>query len=362
MTRKLIKNLRLDEISGVTVPAQSHALKAIMKSADMIGHPVAAAIAKYISVDDGAKSFNEFFADDKEHRKKWEARETVWPALCALQSSVNSVVSDVSLSSGDKISRIEQSAGEFVASIHDYIPQIEAELLKSFSHDDDSKEKEKRQMDETQIAALNKQVADLTAENTRLATVAKFGADERSHYDSLNDAGKLAFVAKSADDRKNEMTVAKAADETISVDGGEVRKSAVGAVAFAIIKKQAEDAKVRAEDVAKAKADALTVTLTKRAEDELSHLPGEAVAKVALLAAVEKLGDAEKATLSAMLKAGDEALSGSFGTIGKTFGKVDVTKAGKIAELVKAYKTAHPTATDAVAQTEVMSANPDLYE
>lgn len=359
MTRKVIKNLKLGEISGVTVPAQSHALAAIMKSADS---PVVAALVKYINIDDGAKTFTEFFADDEACRQKWKARDKVWPALYSLEQTVNSIVADKTISGSEKTSRIETAAGEFVGSIHDIIPDVEQELLKAFSSEDGSKPKEKDKMSDEQIAALNKQVADLTADNARLATVAKFGADERSHYDSLNDAGKLAFVAKSDADRKNEITVAKAADETVSVDGKEIRKSAVGADAFALIKSQSEKIAKDAEDLAKAKADALNVTLTKRAEDELAALPGETVAKVAVLAAVEKMADAEKATLTAMLKAGNDAQAGAFVTIGKAVSAADITKQAKVAALVKAYKEANPTATDASAQVAVLEANPGLYE
>lgn len=141
----------------------------------------------------------------------------------------------------------------------------------------------------TKVAGLEKSVSDLTKAN---ADLAKAKTDLEA---------KVADLTKAADIAKN--------DEVLKVGETEVRKSAVGDATFAMFKAQQDDLK-------KARDETEMVTLTKRAETEIGHLPGEAIAKAKVLKAIAKMSDEDKAVLDTMLKAGEAAIVKGFTKFG----------------------------------------------
>lgn len=216
--------------------------------------------------------------------------------------------------------------------------------------------------------ALAAQVAELTKKLTDSEVVAKMSDAEKSHMASLDAAAADKFKASSPEDRKGAVAAAAIkkdeGDEVFkSVNGFDIRKSVVGAVVYDIFKAQdAEIAKSR-DEIKKANDRARTVELTKQADDDFKHLPGETVVKVAVLKSMDNMGETERNALTAMLKAADSALSGGFIEKGTSGGvKEDIAKAEKLETMAKAFQVAHPGTSIEVAKTAVLTSNPELYE
>lgn len=358
--RNIIKDLSLSEISGVTVPAQAHALVSIMKGEHVD-------LAKYLATDEGAKTFDAFMADEQVQRAKCDIQESLWPVLDALRNTVVSIKLDASLNDDEKSARISEAVAQFdvaVKGASSQHPQSNAinvtGLLKSLTNYEGSMSEDiakKAAELEAQVAALTKSLADAEV-------LAKLSDDEKEYLAGLKDEDAEKFKKATADERAKQMKKSADTDEVYKTsEGREIRKSAVGEDVFAILKSQDETLKAAMAEVAKSAAHAQTVELTKRAEDEFKHLPGDTVAKVAVLKFAAGADEATRTAFETMLKAADSALAPAFAEIGKSGGKAqDITKAAKRDELVKAHMTANPNVTKAQAEVAIISAHPDLYE
>lgn len=347
-TKNIVKDLSLSEISGVTVPAQSHALTTIMKSAHI------ETITKYLSTEDGAKSFSQFLTEDSARRAKYEAREAVWPLINALNDSINSIVGDAEMDGETKHGRIRESVSQFLGAMQYPETDDSEEILEIFT------DSEEDMSDVNKVADLEKQLADALSKLADAEIVAKLSDSERKHLASLDEAAAAKFKGASADERQASMKKAAEADEMFkSHTGVEIRKSDVGAGIYTILKAQDEQIAKANVELNKAREQTLTVELTKVAEDEYGKLPGDTVAKVAVLKAVNGFDEATKATLTQMLKAGNAALNGAFTEVGARGDKVE--KAAELESLTKAYADTHKVH-PAVAQIAVLNSRPDLYE
>lgn len=359
--KKIVKTLNLREISGVTIPAQSGALVTIMKSEDA---PAIENIAKYLSTDDGATSFNEFLSDGEECKRKWEAQEAVWPLLNALRDSVCSIVADPSFSGDARQGKIAESVAQFIVAMQspevsvntDYIEKLFTTVIAK-EHEHMSEELKKAN------EALAAQVAELNKSLAEAVTLSKFSDAEKAYLAKADKEAADKFKAASEDERKKTIEKAASADELFkSVDGVEIRKSAVGPVMFDILKSQ--DARIAASqaELKKAREDVQTVELTKSAETDYANLPGTVVEKVAVLKRMDTFAEAERATLTAMLKAANAGLASAFIEKGTAGGEVDIAKTAKVEQLAKAFQAANPGTSIEVAKVAVINANPDLYE
>lgn len=171
-------------------------------------------------------------------------------------------------------------------------------------------------------------------------------AEEQAFMDLLADEDKQTFVEATAKlkglkvkTKKEEAPVKEEDDETMKFGTHTLRKSKVGADTFAVLKAQAEamdtlakQAKTDRELAKKERESRELMELTKRAESEFSHLPGEAVEKAKALKALAGLDDATRKSLEGMLKAGEAAINLSFNSIGVGAGSspAAVEKAGVI--------------------------------
>jgi len=185
----------------------------------------------------------------------------------------------------------------------------------------------------------------MTVKNTPAAPSASGGTDEAAMdalqkrlaraeaMSALNDAGKTflkglsqdeqdSFLAKSVKDQDVAVAVslAKAAEQDPIVytdaDGRTYRKSADPLLVQMAKRVDASETVAKAE-----RARARTLELTKRAETELSNLPGDAVVKSALLGAIEQIADETTRTgIASLLKAANTANAGAFVRKGSSAG------------------------------------------
>lgn len=192
---------------------------------------------------------------------------------------------------------------------------------------------EDKSMDPTQMEA---RIAELEAENAALkaklgeieasepaemAAMSDLPAEELKHAAKLAKAERAAFLAKSAADRAAIVTpIYKGADGTLYFRGDEK---------VAALAKRADDAEGKA----------IAVALAKRAEAELSHLPGTVDEKVETLKAIDALPDAARALLAKALLAADAKNAPLFKAEGTAEGvKVDEVDATPLTKLDKMAK------------------------
>lgn len=386
---RIMKEFQIGEISAVDRPAQSHARMSIMKRA-----VTADAIAKYVGpmIDGvavpGAKTFDEIYRQAEEQRRQWQANEALWPLFSALEDSLRSIAADATLTAAAKVSKIEASITAFMAAIKAELPDVEQELGKVLREQIASARKaaglpadEPRETtmpdDAKKISDLEKSVADLTAalaaEKDKTAkaeaakaqaeTVAKFSTDEREFFEKADDKGKAEFLADKPEARAAKVALAKSSDETFKMaDGTTIRKSEVGAPAFAVMKSQEARIAKQAEDLAKSNDAVALAGFTKRATDEMAHLPGEVVAKAALLKAIDGIGEEEKKTLKAIVDAGEKMAKAGFDKIGRggdpEKGSAKAEATAKAAEIRKS----DAKLTEDQAMAKVYADNPTLAD
>lgn len=325
MTKKrIMRAFKISEVSAVTVPAQEGALKAIIKVRDD-GPDYEGLFKAYVesaaNENMGPKSFSDLIAAQDQKEKRWEIDEELWPVFDALRASITSIACADGMDTAGKISQMQTSIEQFAAAIRDRFPAMEADVEKLLNRDDpfgaivkavrgtggaEVGTKEIPMTDVKKTAELESQVADLTKK--------------------LEEANASIEKMKADDIAKN--------DETIEVAGVAIKKSAIGAEAFALLKKQGED-------VAKAKEAAEMASFEKVAKDEYGNLPGEDLAKAKVLRAVSKMDDAEKTELEKMLKAANAAMKKHFTPAGQDGGGDFAKAEDELEAMAKTYASEH---------------------
>ncbi len=244
-----------------------------------------------------------------------------------------------------------------------------ADITKSAVEDGKQRVKKKEtNMSDTKTAADIQKAADeklakvqdqLDAANKVLDVANKvnaLGSVVKAHYDTLGDEDKTSFLAKSADDQNTDVEVAKKAAADLNPvvytagDGSEYRKN--DDHRLVAMAKQADDDRKENAKLRKAAADA---DLRKRAETDLSNLPGSIEAHMALLKSAESIED-EKLRNEAIttLKAKNESLESAFSDVGSGIAPTgNGTPLGELNDLSKAYAEKH-NVSEAVAQDEVL--------
>lgn len=333
--RQVLKELRIDEISGVDVPAQEGARVVLAKRATPEEQPTEEGIEKGAAMTDEVNGHTHIFAlhgppDGVE--------------LNAGYTSYNDGHLHPWIRSADGTVMIGAAKG-MDGEPHTHRVAVLSKAAEATGEDEGMTDEEKRQLEE------------LTKRAERAERLAKLSDGEKAHLDTLaDDTAKDKFLAKSADDRKAELdAIAKAkqdADpvEYTTADGIELRKSAGPAlIAMAksndALRKQNEDLSKKLEQEA----------LEKRAEAELPNLPGTAAERAALLKSVESITDEDqrKAALAA-LKAGSNAMSKAFSFSGHGGESPAGTPEAELEKLAKSHNEANPKLTPEQAYDAVL--------
>ena len=284
--KKIIRNLNLKEISAVIKPAQEPALAVIMKAAGL--DPSA-------FLENAAKSAPEAYrASISAIAKAFEGSGSSTPIIEALAK--------MDACEGDEDDDFEDRADEFAKALTDAVAKSDG-LAKGVADAVILALTEFQQVVKAQRAAVeskqmsDKRVADLEAANAELtAKMNKALAD----LDVANKA--LAEATAKADKLEKSFD-----DEKIVVKGVTFQKSTTDASTFAVMKALQEEA-----EVAKAESEADVV---------LKNMPGDRVAKGAVLRAVNAIADeSTRKAARDMLEAGCKAFEGLITTKGVTQG------------------------------------------
>jgi hypothetical protein len=191
-----------------------------------------------------------------------------------------------------------------------------------------------KQTDAVSEQAVDEQLDALKAE---LQLAKAYGQLTDAQKEFANDLAegeeRDAFVTKSDEERQRLVEKAQEADPVAytCIDGTEIRKSAGDLVIR--LAKQADEATRELAVEKAARADEL---LAKRAESELENLPGDDVAKMALLRAVDTITDESvRGAVGEILKAANERGSAAFRTLGTAAKSAQAVDAeSKLADLV----------------------------
>lgn len=214
-------------------------------------------------------------------------------------------------------------------------------------------------MAEPTNAELIKTIEGMKADLAKADALRKATAAEKQHMVGMTSDQADAFMAKSPADRQSCMAKsaeeaktkadalakAKASDETLTVDGVTIAKSDNPGM-FAILKSQQAELAKNAEEIRKANERTEMVTLEKRATDEFGNLPGTPAEKAALLKHLKSAPEEVVKTAESILKAATAKFDPAFGRVGTSKSGDPATAAaagnartvwkGKLEELRKA--------------------------
>ena len=360
MTKRVLKEFFLHEISAVTIPAQTGAKAVIMKRRH---GPFAEAIVLVKSHDPDwvsriikdAKSFDQVLEEQEEKDRVFEATSELYDKMWALQSAINLIIEDEELDGAGKADAIKTSIDQFQESIAESLPDISEAVGKTAkstktpalsgvfhagkpgptqSEQETSMAEKKMSGDvEAKLADLQKKVDEQSAALKKAEALAKMTDVQKAHYAGLeSDDAKASFLKLSSDEQASEIKKAADADDFFERRGTIIRKSVVGEAVYAVMKADKEEAVQRDKEIAKAREETALVTFTKQAEDEYSHLTGSPGDKGKALRALSKLGKEGEAAL-AMLKGAEAAVKDA--GIYREIGTSNAGDAGEKSTLMK---------------------------
>lgn len=189
--------------------------------------------------------------------------------------------------------------------------------------------------DPAMSAELQKQLDEATAQIGVLTAEAGMSDAQKAYYGTLDETAKASFRALDNTTRDVMVDTAKSADEVVKINGAEIRKSAIGAATFEVLKAQQATIAKQAEDAEVAKFE----NLAKSADFEA--LPGEVTAKGAALRAIDALPEVTKAAITSMLKAGSEAMKARHAPAAAKVDLEGMSAQDKLDSLSKAYAKEH---------------------
>ena len=351
--KRIMREFRIDEISGVDNPAQEGARVAVMKRDDST--PTTDRLAqKMADLLTGEE-------DGHQHGVTIRRGDGEAPLWIYVDSSYGELED-----SGHNHPITRDPDGQYVLGVvAGHTHTIDQETMsravlalvtkKTADTTGEGGEMPDEQKDEQQTdasAGAEPTVEALQKRLDRASAVLALGSDERAHYDALNDeAAQEAFLVKSADARRVEIAATQDADPIVytTADGVEIRKSAGDA--FIALAKSNDDLRKEADAL---RAEREQEALEKRADVELSHLPGDVKVRAAMLQALEDIPEAaQREAAHNMLKAQNAVMATAFETRGVGIGPAEGSPDDALAKLAQAYAKEHGV-TEAAAYAAVM--------
>lgn len=313
---------KLTELSGVTTPAHTGADVTIFKTGDKTaelamrrkqwrednpGKPETDMPADLQKFSDMFKSvFTDALAEEQSKRQvdlqttpMWD---TIWLNECALREAIETAAVN-----GEAIKPV----------ISDFVMNLAQSLLTN--------------EDPAMSAELQKQLDEAKAQNAVLTAEAGMNDAQKAYYGTLDETAKASFRAFDPSTRDVMVSTAKAGDESLDVNGATIMKSAVGDATFQILKSQQAEIAVQKE----AATVATFTTLAKSAD--FATLPGELTVKATALRAIDGLPEVAKTAVTAMLKAGNEAMKARHAPAGTHVDLDGMSAQDKLDSLAKVY-------------------------
>lgn len=333
--KRIMKEFKIDEISAVDRPAQTHAKMALMKRMDGAvleieeedeeeeemedeegdmevtlklkpkkGEKMDAFVSRFM----GDETMGKEYPDEKQRlavaysmfRQKPKAKKNHSPNDPAVEVS-----KDIA----------GENAAEDIGTAHE---ESMSEIAKA----------------QDALKAAEQKIADLQKQLSRATQLSSFSDLEKNMFKGMSDAEQENFLSLRADQRAEIIKRAEDANPVVytTLDGTSYRKSDDSRL-VQIAKAYDETKKALAEQVEKN----LAASYTKRAAEELTNLPGDESVRVSLLKAVDSITDeAVRAKVTESLRAASGNLAKAFTTVGHR-SPVASNAETKLDELAKAH-------------------------
>lgn len=370
--RRKMKRFRLDEISAVDKPAQEGALATLMKrKRERLGVAKADSALVTQIVDHYLANGSDGFAaySHASIAKQMDAAkaEPCWPYFEALQTSLQSIVRDDSLSDNDRVRLMKSSASDFVEAAQKELPGFESYLRKGLNEGSMNLTQLRKQMADLsrKVDSLVPKLDAVVKQRTRKADeempdegdeeaaaerlrnllgtskntgeyddfMAEKAEEEEFFEDEETEKGEDPEMCKPTSEGEEEEPISagsptpiggKRADkrlvigaDSIMVGSRTITKSAIGADLFAVLKAQQDEVEILRKRADNERERREIVEFTKTAENNLAHLPGTSMQKAKILKSLgSSLSEEERRVLSKMLIAGDAAMSSAFSKVG----------------------------------------------
>lgn len=291
------KQLKIGELSGVTVPAHEGANVTMIKlAAD------GEALLK--------SAYTEALSELKVERTIRDQLDPMWEYQHALREAAEKIIQDPTVT--DKQTAMREAVLGYIGSV-----------MSLFNN----------QPEATQMA----DATELQAQVDLYKSLSEMTDAQKAHYQQLQDSDKADFLKLDSAARTLLVDCAKTADENHTMlDGTVIAKSATGNL-FATLKSQDLELRKMREDSQLAKAIA-------QASVDIPNVPGEAMAKAKMLMGIQSLDVATRDSVMGILKGADELWKARKTPAGElTTEDTDVAKAaqGKLMKMVSDYQTAH---------------------
>lgn len=361
--KRIMRALKIDEISAVDNPAQSHATMAIMKRDSA---PEARLQVEAVAKGLEAVDFDTVLAAREASETAEEVVESLREKWSALQSAFVSIAMDESTDAPQKIPMLQESLQQFIDSLSEQSSEIAdslnkvlaavpalAELLPPGSEGDLSMtDAEKRQLAELQktvedltkkleaatakesakkaaqlaeelakaqdeLAEVTKKLEAIEAEKAEAVAKASMTDAEKAFCADMPTAEKMKFMAMSPADRAKAMKKSADADPVVYKSehtGEEFRKS--DDPRLVKMAKQADEDRALAKAEREARENA---EFSKRADDELGAFSEEVAKrdeKIEVIRAISKMDEGPRSAITKMLAVGGKAIKAAFDTIG----------------------------------------------
>ena len=309
----VMEDFEIDEVSSVDMPAQAGAQALIMKAS---GDSELRKRVRLTSVEDGHQHLIDMSGDhgstsndmaagaEFSHTHPWVRNDDNSITVGLSDGHTHTVImkmatdEDLAVLSGNSLEPAVSGGG----------PNGETPMTKTA---------EEIAAEEAQ-AVIEKRVKDAEDRAERAEALASLTDVQKAHNATLSPEAQAEYLGSSPDQRQAAVEKAAAPDPVVytTLKGREILKSAGGLV-LELAQENDENAKNFAVEKAARERDAFA----KRAKEELSNLPGDESAQVALLKAVATIpGDDDRKAVGEILAAANSGVSKAFETAGSIAG------------------------------------------
>lgn len=293
----IMRRFRIDEISSVTSPAQKGA-KAVLLKRDELED---VSLAKGVAMTTPSEGHVHLLS-------------TTWLHAAGSDDPkpIERTSGETSFADGHFHHWIRTASGIVIGEArghtHDVAVVTKGEDAMAFD------EKDKVAL-EAKVTKAESDVATATARAVRAEKVLALPVEQRQLFDKMDSVTQDGFLAKSAADRAAEVAKAKDSNPVVykAANGTEFRASDDPRLVA-----MAKDNDTIAKQLVDERTARANEALAKRADAELQHLPGDSVAKVELLRAVDAIPAESRAKVFEILKASDAGLAKAFERAGTT--------------------------------------------
>jgi hypothetical protein len=229
----------------------------------------------------------------------------------------------------EKVAALEGQVTDLEKQVNDLIKELEAavadkpELAKALEMQ--SQVSDLIGKTEQLTSALETTLTEKAALESEVKLLKEMSDDERNYCKNMSSEEKGKFWAKDPEERKKEMGKRAADDETITVEGQEIRKSAVGETQFKIMKAQAERIAKSERQIADEIAKRELAELAKRADDDFAHVPGTSAERAQMLQVMSKMDEPLRKSFETVLTQAEKLAKAGFDKLGHKGGKDDLS-------------------------------------